>query len=438
MKGKMLSMVLCAAVVLGALVIPGDVQASEGDVVEIQFTHTAWVPEQLEILEKAIADFEAENPGIKIIETRSSWTDAPSQIMTSIVSGTAPDLIMCNPTMLAEYRGMGALTDLSGYISEEFMDTLLPIAKDMVTTEDGKIDGLPQEGCTYALFYRKDLFEEAGLDPEKPPKTIEEFLEYAKALTKDTDGDGVIDQYGYAWPVQAENACNYWSNFMQMYGAEISSYEDGVWKSKLSDETAMAGTQFMVDLVREYKVTPEGVVDYDWEAVANAFVSGEIAMMHNGAWVTDSVAEKGPDLAGKWATAVLFSGPETAYRGHPNTFNILEASEHKEEAWKFLDYFYNTPSDVEGLTIAGAFCNAAGGMLFTEDFLEYARNNYNDKLQPFLDAVDGSKIPPLDPSWQSLTSMYGTSMVQEMLMGSVTVEEGMATLDAEFKELHGE
>ena len=161
MKGKMLSMVLCAAVVLGALVIPGDVQASEGDVVEIQFTHTAWVPEQLEILEKAIADFEAENPGIKIIETRSSWTDAPSQIMTSIVSGTAPDLIMCNPTMLAEYRGMGALTDLSGYISEEFMDTLLPIAKDMVTTEDGKIDGLPQEGCTYALFYRKDLFEEA-------------------------------------------------------------------------------------------------------------------------------------------------------------------------------------------------------------------------------------------------------------------------------------
>ena len=77
-------------------------------------------------------------------------------------------------------------------------------------------------------------------------------------------------------------------------------------------------------------------------------------------------------------------------------------------------------------------------MLFTEDFLEYARNNYNDKLQPFLDAVDGSKIPPLDPSWQSLTSMYGTSMVQEMLMGSVTVEEGMATLDAEFKELHGE
>ena len=439
MKGKMLSMVLCAAVVLGALVIPGDVQASEGDVVEIQFTHTAWVPEQLEILEKAIADFEAENPGIKIIETRSSWTDAPSQIMTSIVSGNSPDLIMCNTAMLAEYRGLGALADLSGYVSEEFLDNLLPSAREMVTSEDGKIDGLPQEGCNWALFYRKDLFEEAGLDPEKPPKTFEEFLEYAKALTKDTDGDGVIDQYGYAWPVQAENASDYWVNFMQMCGAEISSYEDGAWKSKLTDEAAVEGTQLMVDLVQEYQVTPDSVVDYDWEAVTNAFVSGEVAMMHNGAWVTSSVAEKGPDLEGKWDTAVLFDGPEqTAYRGYPNTFNILEASQHKEEAWKFLDYFYNTPSDVEGLTIAGAFCNAAGGMLYTNDLVEYGRANYDDKLQPFLDAIDNLKIPPLDPSWQSLTSMYGNSTVQQMIMGSVSVEEGLNTLDAELKELHGE
>ena len=406
---------------------------------ELQFLHTAWVPEQLEVLEKAISDFEAENPDIKIVETRSSWTDAPSQIMTSIVSGNAPDLIMCNTSMLAEYRGIGALADLSGYVSEETLDSFLPSAKAMITTEDGKIDGLPQEGCNWALFYRKDLFEEAGLDPEKPPKTWDEFLECAQALTKDTDGDGVIDQYGYAWPVQAENASDYWVNFMQMCGAEISAYENGEWISKLSDEAAVKGTQLMTDLVQKYKVSPASIVDYDWEAVTNAFVSGEVAMMQNGAWVTGSVEEKGPELEGKWGTAVLFDGPEqTAYRGYPNTFNILEASEHKEETWRFLDYFYNTPSDVEGLTIAGAFCNAAGGMLYTDDFVEYAGANYNDKLQPFLEEVNDCLIPPLDPQWQSLTSMYANSTVQQMIMGSVSVEEGMNTLDTKLKELHGE
>ncbi|WP_148410116.1 ABC transporter substrate-binding protein [Murimonas intestini] len=438
MKKKMLSVVLSVVMVAGTFSsFTREVRAE--DTVELQFLHTAWVPEQLEVLEKAISDFEAENPDIKIVETRSSWTDAPSQIMTSIVSGNAPDLIMCNTSMLAEYRGIGALADLSGYVSEETLDSFLPSAKAMITTEDGKIDGLPQEGCNWALFYRKDLFEEAGLDPEKPPKTWDEFLECAQALTKDTDGDGVIDQYGYAWPVQAENASDYWVNFMQMCGAEISAYENGEWISKLSDEAAVKGTQLMTDLVQKYKVSPASIVDYDWEAVTNAFVSGEVAMMQNGAWVTGSVEEKGPELEGKWGTAVLFDGPEqTAYRGYPNTFNILEASEHKEETWRFLDYFYNTPSDVEGLTIAGAFCNAAGGMLYTDDFVEYAGANYNDKLQPFLEEVNDCLIPPLDPQWQSLTSMYANSTVQQMIMGSVSVEEGMNTMDTKLKELHGE
>lgn len=438
MKKKMLSVILSVVMVAGTFSsFTREVRAE--DTVELQFLHTAWVPEQLEVLEKAISDFEAENPDIKIVETRSSWTDAPSQIMTSIVSGNAPDLIMCNTSMLAEYRGIGALADLSGYVSEETLDSFLPSAKAMITSEDGKIDGLPQEGCNWALFYRKDLFEEAGLDPEKPPKTWDEFLECAQALTKDTDGDGVIDQYGYAWPVQAENASDYWVNFMQMCGAEISAYENGEWISKLSDEAAVKGTQLMTDLVQKYKVSPASIVDYDWEAVTNAFVSGEVAMMQNGAWVTGSVEEKGPELEGKWGTAVLFDGPEqTAYRGYPNTFNILEASEHKEETWRFLDYFYNTPSDVEGLTIAGAFCNAAGGMLYTDDFVEYAGTNYNDKLQPFLEEVNDCLIPPLDPQWQSLTSMYANSTVQQMIMGSVSVEEGMNTLDTKLKELHGE
>ena len=66
--------------------------------------------------------------------------------------------------------------------------------------------------------------------------------------------------------------------------------------------------------------------------------------------------------------------------------------------------------------------------MYTNDFVEYARANYDDKLQPFLDAIDNLKIPPLDPSWQSLTSMYGNSTVQQMIMGSVSVEEGLNTL----------
>ena len=77
-------------------------------------------------------------------------------------------------------------------------------------------------------------------------------------------------------------------------------------------------------------------------------------------------------------------------------------------------------------------------MLYSEDFIQYAKENYDEKLQPFLDEVDYCMIPPLDPSWQSLTSMYGNSTVQQMLMGSVSVDEGIHMLDEKLKEFHGE
>lgn len=411
--------------------------SSSGDVVEVQFFHTTWVPGMLEVLEKSIADFEAENPGIKIVETRTNWTDAPSQLMASLMGGTAPDIIMANPSILAQFRGIGAFADLTDRISPEFVDTLLPSAVQVMTAPDGTLDGMPQEGCNWALFYRKDLFEAAGLDPEKPPTTWEELVEYGKALTKDTNGDGVIDQYGFGWPVAAENANDYWVNFMQQAGSPITVYEDGKWVSKLDGAEAKTATEFMVGLVRQEGITPSSVVEWDWEGVTNAFVQGEVAMMHNGAWVVGSVKEKGPDLDGKWDTALLFSGPAgPAYRGHPNTFHLMEASEHKDEAWKFLEYFYNTPSDVEGLTLAGKFCEASGGMLYTKDFLAYAGKNYDPMLKPFLDASDHCFIPPMDPQWMTLNNMYTQSTVQQMLMGQVSPEEGLQSLHEALEKMH--
>jgi len=416
------------------------VKTANGETTEIQFFHTTWVPAMLDILTGAIKDFEAANPNIKIKETRTNWTDAPSQLMTSIMSGQAPDLIMCNPSMLAQFRGINALADIKSRVSEDFLNGLLPSAKAIITTPDGKIDGLPQEGCNWALFYRKDLFEKAGLDPSKPPKTWDELIEYGKKLTKDTNGDGKIDQWGYGWPVQAENANDYWINFLQQSGAKISSYENGKWVSKLTEPEAVQGTQFMVDLVQKNKISPPSLVDMDWEAVTNDFVAGKIAMMHNGAWVVGSVKQKGPDLDGKWGTAVLFSGPAgEAYRGYPNTFNITSASKKQDQAWAFLNYFYNTPSKKnKELTIAGEFCSASGGMLYTKDFVTYARKTYDPLLQPFLDEVDGCKIPPIDPQWQTLSNMFVQSRVQQMIMGEISVKDALTDLDNNLKKLHGE
>ena len=357
-KNKIAALLMAVLLMLGAFAgcgAPGEVSespsaagtsstasndgaATADETVTLEFMHTFWVPAMVDKLNEAVAAFETVNPNIKINQTQVSWTDANSQYMTSIMGGKAPDIIVTNPSILASFRGIGALADITDMIPADLMDNLKPIAVDVITNAQGRIDGLPEEGCNWALFYRKDLFEAAGLDPNKPPTTWEEFLECAQALTKDTDGDGVIDQWGFGWPVQAENANDYWINFMYQAGGNFDNYnaDTGVYESNLTGAEATAGTQNMVDLVQKHKVSPESLVEMDWEAVTNGFVDGTFAMMHNGAWVVSSVHSKGPELDGKWGTALLPAGSAgAAYRGHPNTFNITNASTKKEQAWKF-------------------------------------------------------------------------------------------------------
>jgi len=403
---------------------------------EIEFFHTFWVPEHLELLEGAIERYEEENPGINISETRVSWTDAPSQLMTSIMGGLPPDIVVANPSMVAQFRAQGAFAEITDMIPEDLKNMFLGTAMDIMTNQEGEIDGVGAHGANWALFYRKDLFEEAGLDPESPPENWEELLEYGELLTKDTNNDGNIDQWGYGWPVQAENATDYWENFLWQAGSEVIAYENGEWVPKFTEEEAIKGTQFMVDLVREYKISPVGLVDMDWEDVTNGFVEGDFAMMYNGAWVVDAVHDKGPELEGKWGTAPLYAGPAGRInRGHPNTFHILEASNVKQEAWEFLEFLYTEGRDDE-LSYVDEISVLSGALNWTDEFLEYAYENFDDLLMPFVTSYESARSPTMAPQWQNLADMYGVIAVQEMLMGDAEVEETLKTLNEQAEKMH--
>lgn len=421
------------ALIVAVILLCGSFWVSAQETVTLEFMHTFWVEGAVKVLNSAIDAFEAENPSIKISQTQISWTDAPSQYMTSIVGGKAPDILVCNSGILASLRGIDALADLTDLISDDMLANFTQVAKSIIINEDGRVDALPQEGCNWALFYRKDLFEEAGLDPEKPPKTWDEFIQCAKALTKDTDGDGIIDQWGYGWPAQAENANDYWINFMEMFGGGFDDYDAGssTYKANLQGEAALAATTAMVGLTQTECVTPSTIVDMDWEAVTNGFVAGNFAMMHNGAWVVSSIHSKGPELDGKWDTALLFDGPvATAYRGHPNTLNITSSSQHKQEAWKFCEYLYSQGTDKseDGLTWIEQICKACDSLSYTHTYIEWAKNTYSDELIPFVDATDHAIPTPLDPVWMSFSEMFVVPTVQQMLMGDMSVEDGLAYL----------
>lgn len=400
--------------------------------VTLHLFHMTWIPEEIQLIDEAVATFEKANPGVRIIQTRVSWTDAPGQLLTSIMGGSPPDITLARPSMVAQFRSMGAFADITDAIDPSLKKELLPAALQIVQTESGRLDGIPTEGCTWAWFYRKDWFGQAGLGV---PQTWDDVLRAAKALTKDVNGDGTPDQWGLAWPLQAENAHEYWLPWVWQAGSQVVERRDGKWVSDLDSPEALAGTQFMVDLVQKHRVTPATIVDMDWEAITTGFTLGKFAMIQNGAWVVGTIQGRAPELAGKWGTFIAPSGPAGRWHlGWPNSWHVLKASRNQDLALKFLNFLY-TKGRKPNLTYADEYALIPTSLNWTSSFIAYARNTYDPLLRPFIDNLEWSRPWPLAPAWEQFAELYAKPYVQDMVQGRVTVKDALATLHQRFGEL---
>src|SRR3972149_9554964 len=100
-----------------------------------------WTPGMIEVMNAAVDRFMKDSPAIQIEQTRVSWTDAPAQLLVDIMGGTPPDIAEANPTMLAQFRAMGAYADITSSIPKQLKDNLLPRALNLIQTPDGQLEG---------------------------------------------------------------------------------------------------------------------------------------------------------------------------------------------------------------------------------------------------------------------------------------------------------
>lgn len=399
-------------------------KTGENEKVEITFQHIGGtVPQQEEILNEMAAKFEEENPGVTVKIVNVGWGEAYSLFQRQVVAGEAPDLVMLQGPWANEYMNLGALVPVDDYVSEEVLNNFIESGFDSVRNDDGKVYGIPWDGSIWGFFYRTDLFEEAGLDPEQPPKNWDELLEYAKKLT---DGD----QYGLVFPASGWEPDDYFLPFMWQAGNEVVKPEGDQWKSSISDESGLEAAKYVSDLVNKYKVVPKTITGMDWEAVANQFASGKVAMMFNGMWATGTL-EGNKDIQGKWATALSPEGPaRKAVLGYPNTLHITEQSEHKEIVGQFIDFIFsgNSPNLFE------EYMMATGVVGWTKDFSElpYAQT---EVMKPFVEQIKVAKNRPIVPHYEEFRQSYFNPGIQDLIMGELNPEEFVEAMDNAFNEL---
>ena len=260
----------CAALALGA--------AAE---TEISFYYPVAVGGPItKTIDQMTADFEKDNPGIKVKPIYAgSYQETIVKAITANKAGTPPTtaiLLSTDMFTLIDEDAIVPFDDLAASADDKaWMKSFYPAFMANSQT-GGKTWGIPFQRSTIVLYWNKELFKEAGLDPNRPPATWKEMLDDAQKLTK-RDPSGNVTQYGVQIP---SSGFPYWL-FQGLTTPNAVELMNATGTETYFDKPAVIeALAYWVDLGRKHKVMPTGVVE--WGTTPKDFFEKKIAMM----WTT--------------------------------------------------------------------------------------------------------------------------------------------------------
>lgn len=234
-----------------------------------------------DVLRELVADFnETNEEGITVeIDIMDSDT-LQSKLPTAISTGTGPSFILMGIEYLEQYAANGLIEDISDFWETTGIDKSGFYENVVQKSYIGDtLYGVPMQYNLQYLYYNKDVFEAAGLDPENPPATLDELKEAAIACT-----DTSKNQYGLGIPYDyAAYVCWLWAN-----GGDVISV-DGT-ENLLNSQENIDTLTWLQNLVMNEGVSPEGLSAADADTMLQ---SGQLAMYTSGPWNINGLTELG-------------------------------------------------------------------------------------------------------------------------------------------------
>lgn len=309
------------------------------DEVTITFWHS-FVSRTIPALNSLIDKFEREHPGIHInAQYVPSGDPLVQKLVTAIQSKTAPDVSWIHSDFLNKLVEADAIYKMEHFISgvnglsEEEMDDIYPQSLQSAKWRD-TLYAMPMEATTLALIYNKTKFKEAGIDPDSPPRNWDELYDYALKLTKDKNGDGKTDQYGFyipAFPASGPLSIwmvLQWTPFLwQAGGEEINNEQNKVLFNSDAGVEALSFWKKIFDAenFRDFTLTHD-----------LGFISNTIAMIMDGPWDLPEFREI---KNFEWGVTYLPAGPvkRATYMAGEH-LAIFKQSRHPDSVWVFVKW----------------------------------------------------------------------------------------------------
>jgi multiple sugar transport system substrate-binding protein len=362
--------------------------------------HQFWTDPAIKpTIEKLVAEYETQNPGVKINVTDLTWGNGHEKIVVAFSSGTAPDIVELGSDWILEFSSAGQLAA----ITKEVLGDTANFYGWPPAIYNNEIYAFPWILGTRVIFINRGLLKKAGLDSSYAPANWAQFRELCYKI--DSLGE---DIYGFGSNA-AEKHTLYkkflpflWSN-----GGDIIS-RDGKYATISSDKA--------LEAVKFYKELSDscGMIDTQ-RRLEDAFLAGKVGVIISGDWLVKRIRNEKIDI--DFITS-LIPGPE--YPGKSfvggEYLAVSAKSPNKEEAVKFIKYMTDKERQL-------AFCKA--NYSANPSNKEAAKDRFfadDQALRAFIMQMNLSNIPPPNPQWVYIEDILEAALEDILFNGQPVAE----------------
>ncbi|MFB5660230.1 ABC transporter substrate-binding protein [Alteribacillus sp. HJP-4] len=389
----------------------GSSEASNDGQKEITFWHGTSDTTQ-EALEASAKAFEEKNPDIKIklVYTESS-EGADQKLLTSIAGNNPPDVAYFDRFKVSSWVVEDALTDLTEKAEEDGIteDKYYDYAWEESSYND-KLYAVPLTTDSRLLYYNKDHFEEAGLDPNDPPKSIDELEEAAEALTvkegKRFEQVGFIPWYGQGWLYS-------WG-----WGFGGDFYDEETGEVTANDPKIVEALEWMTEFGQKYGVEDiSGFESSSGTGASDPFITGQLSMKIDGNFTMAGINKYKPDLNYGVTPIPTPTGEDFTTWSGGMSLVIPRGANNEDEAWEFLKFM----ASEDGQEVYSEISSDFSVIESVNESLGYTED---ETMKEFINILDDSNSRPVIPEGQLLWNEL-VNAVENSTRGDGTPEENL-------------
>jgi multiple sugar transport system substrate-binding protein len=327
-------------------------------------------------IDQIVAEFEKQNPNIKVQQTELTWSNGHEKIAIALAADSGPDLLELGSDWIPEFVAAGRIADVTANLKDSYSQFTgwAPVR------HNGALYGMPWILGTRVMFYNRDLLTRAGFNSHYIPINLTQFMQ--TALRVDSLGDDI-----YGWGSNAAEKHRLYKKFLPFF------WSFGATFYSLNNEYSIVSSMESGKALTYYKQLNDNYSMIDTQRrLEDAFLAGKIGAVLSGDWLLKRIRKEKSDL--NFVTG-LFPGQTSAGKSFLGGEYLVvnEDSENKGASLKFMKFLTSAENQVK-------FCRA--NFSTNPSNIEAAKDPFftdDPNIMTFVKQLRLTKAPPFEPKW---------------------------------------